>query len=164
MPAAGPPTPGGAIGRVGWGRTLLRGVTRRCGRCGGGRIFDGYFRLRQQCPRCGVRFVREEGFFTGVYLVNFSATLGLMFVALMAFLLQRALTGSTGPLWPILTACVAFAVAGPVVFYPIAASTWAALDLATRPLEPHEEAEVAVWAADRDRADHDRDGDGGPVP
>ncbi len=110
-------------------------------------MFEGYFRLRDRCPRCGVRLAREEGFFTGVYLINFSVTLGLMFVALMVFVLQRAITGSTGALWPILTVCAAFAVLGPVLLYPIAATTWAALDLASRPLEPHEEAEAALWAA-----------------
>ncbi len=136
---------------MGWGRTLLRGLTRHCGRCGGGKVFDRYFRLRDRCPRCGVRFAREEGFFTGVYLINFSVTLGLMFVALMVFVLQRAITGSTGPLWPILTVCAAFAVLGPVLLYPIAATTWAALDLASRPLEPHEEAEAALWVAGDER-------------
>jgi uncharacterized protein (DUF983 family) len=116
-------------------------------------VFEGYFRLRERCPRCGVRFAREEGFFTGVYLINFSVTLGLMFVALMVFVLQRAITRSTGPLWPILTVCGAFAVVGPVLLYPIAATTWAALDLASRPLEPYEEAEAALWVAGDERTD-----------
>ena len=29
-------------------------------------------RPRVRCPNCGLRFEREEGFFTGVYLVNYS--------------------------------------------------------------------------------------------
>lgn len=153
MPGAVDSPGGRGAARVGWGRTLLRGLTRRCGRCGGGGVFEGYFRLREQCPRCGVRFAREEGFFTGVYLINFSVTLGLMFVALMVFVLQRAISGSTGPLWPILTVCAAFAVLGPVLLYPIAATTWAALDLASRPLEPYEEAEAALWVAGDERTD-----------
>lgn len=140
-------------GRVGWGRTLLRGVCGRCGRCGGGGVFESYFRLRGRCPRCGVRLAREEGFFTGVYLINFSVALGLMFVALMVFVLHRAISGSNGPLWPILTVCGAFAVLGPVLLYPIATTTWAALDLAARPLEPHEEAEAVLWVAGDEQAD-----------
>lgn len=152
-------TGGHGAGRVGWGRTVLRGMTRRCGRCGGGGVFEGYFRLREQCPRCGVRFVREEGFFTGVYLINFSVTLGLMFVALMVFVLQRAISGSTGPLWPILAVCAGLAVLAPVLLYPVAATTWAALDLASRPLEPHEEAEAALWVAAGEAAA----GDGGDL-
>lgn len=146
---------GPGAGRVDWGRTLLRGMTRRCGRCGGRGVLEGYFRLRERCPRCGVRFVREEGFFTGVYLINVSVTLALMFVALMVFVLQRAISGSTGPLWPILAVCGACAVLGPVLLYPIAATTWAALDLAARPLEPHEEAEAALWVAADERDDPD---------
>lgn len=159
MPAA-PSSSGPEGDRVAWGRTLLRGVTRRCGRCGAGKIVTRYFRIRERCPRCGVRFAREEGFFTGVYLVNVSVTLALMFVALMVFVLQRAIGGATGPLWPILTACLAIAVLAPLLLYPIAATTWAALDLASRPLEPHEEAEAALFVADRQRAEIADDPDG----
>jgi hypothetical protein len=46
-----------------------------------------------------------------------------------------------------LTACLALAVVVPVVAYPFAASTWAALDLVMRPLEPDEEADAATWSA-----------------
>lgn len=134
------------IRRVGPLRTVARGLLRRCGRCGGGRLFDGWFRLKQRCPTCGYAFRRETGFLTGVFLVNFAVTEGLMFVALMAFILARAGAQSDGPLWPILAACVGFAVVAPVVFYPFATTTWAALDLVLRPLEPQEEADAIVWS------------------
>lgn len=135
------------VGRVGAVRTVLRGMRRRCGRCGGGRLFDGWFRLKERCPTCGYTFRREEGFVAGVYLLNFGVTEGLLWVSLMAYVLWRSATGSDGPLWPVLAVCLALAVAAPVVFYPFAASTWAALDLVLRPLEPDEEADAATWAA-----------------
>ena len=135
--------------RVGASRTVLRGMRRRCGRCGGRRLFRGYFRLQERCPTCGYRFAREEGFWTGVFLVNFAVTEGLMFVVLMAFILVRAGTGAGGPLWPVLSACVGFAVLAPIAYYPFAAATWAAIDLVLRPLEPDEEADAATWAASR---------------
>ena len=133
--------------RVGATRTLLRGAARRCGRCGGGRLFDGWFTLKERCPRCGYRFKREEGFWTGVLLVNFGVTEGLMFLALMAYVFLRSASETGGPLWPVLTTCVGFAVVAPVAYYPFATTTWAALDLVLRPLEPAEEAEAAAWAA-----------------
>lgn len=127
--------------------TVARGVRRRCGRCGGRRIFAGYFRLKRRCPTCGYRFQREEGFLVGAYFLNFSVTEGFMFVALMAYVLWRGVADSQAPLWPVMSACLAFAVLAPVAFYPVALSTWAALDLAMRPLEPDEEAEAATWLA-----------------
>ncbi len=133
--------------RVGPLWTVWRGLRRRCGRCGGRRLFRGYFRLRERCPTCGYRFAREEGFSTGVFLVNFAVTEGAMFVVLMAFILVRAGADSSGPLWPVLAGSLGFAVVAPIVFYPFAASTWAAIDLVLRPLEPDEEAEAATFAA-----------------
>lgn len=132
--------------RVGPVRTVLRGLSRRCGRCGNGRLFRDWFRLKERCPTCGYVFRRETGFLTGVFLVNFAVTEGLMFLALMVFILARAGTDSDGPLWPVLAVCVGFALVAPVVFYPFATTTWAALDLVLRPLEPEEEADAILWA------------------
>ena len=42
---------------------MRRALTRRCPYCGSPGVYDGYFALREQCPRCGVRFEREEGYF-----------------------------------------------------------------------------------------------------
>ncbi len=56
-----------------WNRflvTMRRALTRRCPYCGSPGIYDGYFALRERCPRCGVRFEREEGYFLGAYALN----------------------------------------------------------------------------------------------
>jgi uncharacterized protein (DUF983 family) len=79
------------VKRVGPLRTVGRGLRRRCGRCGGRGLFRGWFRLRERCPSCGYRFAREEGFWTGVFLVNFAVTEGLMFIVLMAYIVMRAI-------------------------------------------------------------------------
>jgi len=44
-------------------------------------------------------------------------------------------------------ACAVFAFVMPVVFFPISKSSWAAIDLAMRPLEPYEEADAETWVA-----------------
>jgi hypothetical protein len=36
---------------------------------------------------------------------------------------------------------------GPVVFYPVAKTVWAAIDLGMRPLDVAEEAEAMTWLA-----------------
>jgi uncharacterized protein (DUF983 family) len=125
---------------------LWRGLRRRCARCGERGIFDGWFRLKERCPRCGYRFVREEGSFTGVYLLNFGVTEAFMFVVLMAYVLWRGISGSHAAVWPLAVGCGVFAIVAPIVFYPIAASTWAAIDLLTRPLDPDEELDAARHA------------------
>jgi uncharacterized protein (DUF983 family) len=132
--------------RVGPVATVIRGLRRRCGRCGERRIFEGPFRMRERCPRCGYAFKREEGFFTGVILVNFSVTLVVLWVVIMAYVLWRAATDSTSGLTPMLVGCVAIGVLVPVAFYARASATWAALDLVMRPLEPGEEAEAELQA------------------
>lgn len=133
--------------RVGPVATVGRGARRRCGRCGARGLLDGWFRLKERCPRCGYRFKREEGFFTGVFLVNFGVTLAVMWVVIMGYVVWRAGTDAGGGLLPVLVVLVGIALALPVVYYPFAATTWAALDLVLRPLEPDEEAEAAIHAA-----------------
>ena len=148
------------VERVGPVATVGRGARRRCGRCGVKGVLDGWFRLKERCPNCGYRFKREEGFFTGVFLVNFGMTIALMWLVIMGYVLWRAGTDSDASLvpvlvvticiallTPILVASVAIAVVVPALFYPYAATTWAALDLVLRPLEPDEEAEAATHAA-----------------
>lgn len=120
------------------GKVLLRGLGGRCGRCGAKGIFETYFRLRERCPVCGYRFVREEGAFTMVMLLNVVVTFTLMFISLAAYVAWRGLTGEDVPLWPFGLACLASAGIVPLLFYPRAWSLWIAFDLMTKPLEAAE--------------------------
>ena len=129
---------------AGPGTMVWRGLRRRCGRCGSKGIFASYFKLREHCPVCGYRFVREAGAFTGVMLMNVTATFVLMFLSLIAYVGWRGVTGDDVALWPFAVACLAFAAVVPIVFYPIAASWWAAIDLAMRPLDADEEMEAEL--------------------
>lgn len=40
---------------------LLRGLLRRCPRCGEGRLFRGWMKLRERCPECGLRYLLNQG-------------------------------------------------------------------------------------------------------
>lgn len=129
-----------------------RGLRRRCGRCGERSIFRSYFRLRERCPQCGYRFVREEGAFTGVMLINMTITFGLMWGTLVGYVFWRGITGDDDlAMWPFGLAAAVLAVLGPAIFYPWAASLWAAIDLAMRPLDPVEEAEALTFLEQSDR-------------
>jgi uncharacterized protein (DUF983 family) len=125
-------------------RTIVwRGMRRRCGRCGAKHIFRTYFQLHERCPRCGYKFEREEGFFTGVYLINYSITAVLLVIEIFVFLVVAFSSDGDISLAPWLLTGVAIAIFCPLLLYPFAKSTWAAIDLAARPLDPVEEAEAA---------------------
>jgi len=68
-------------------RMLLRGATRRCPRCGSGKLFHKWFKMVPDCPRCGMHFEREEGYWTGAIAVNtiiVGAIFTIVFVTAMA--------------------------------------------------------------------------------
>lgn len=133
-----------------WGPMFRRALLRRCPRCGSGGQFLGYWRLRDRCTGCGIRFVREEGYFTGVYLVNFAAVLVVLFVMIMAFAIWWGREGEA-PLVPALIVGGVVAVVLPVVLYPWARTVWAAMDMIMSAPDEQEAAEAAAAvAADED--------------
>ena len=138
-------------------RRIWWALRRRCPRCGGKGVFETYFKLRDRCSTCGYQFEREEGFFTGVYLVNYSFTAALLFALVMGYTLWATVLGGDGVgLAPIIGAGLVIAVVLPIAAYPVAKTLWAAIDLLMRPLEPVEEAEALLHA----EPSPDRDGGG----
>lgn len=113
---------------------LRRGATRRCPRCGAGHLFATYWSIRERCWRCGLLFAREPGYVTGVYWLNLSAALALLFVEVMAYTLARA-NGAEPPVAPFLAGGVLLGVVAPIALYPVARTLWSAIDLAMIPLE-----------------------------
>ena len=113
-----------------FGRALLR----RCPNCGGGPIFDGWFRMRVHCPRCGLELQRgEEGYQVGAYMFNIIAA-ELIFAALFVGVLVAT--------WPdppwnfLLYGGMALMIVVPVVFYPFSKTIFLAFDLIFRPVRP----------------------------
>ncbi len=86
--------------------------------------------------------MREAGAFTGVLMLNMVLTLGLMFLVFMGYVLWRGVTGDDVSIWPFAGVALVIAVALPILGYSFAWSTWVAIDLATRPLDPDEELEA----------------------
>ena len=51
--------------------TLLKRALRlRCPRCGGGRLFAGYFRMYAHCPNCNLKYEQDPGYFLGATYIN----------------------------------------------------------------------------------------------
>ena len=54
-------------------------LRQRCPRCLTGKVFRGLVDMRESCPNCGLRFGREEGYFTGAMYVSYLIGLVLLF-------------------------------------------------------------------------------------
>ena len=104
---------------------LLRGLARRCPRCGQGKLFRRWFNFPKTCPRCGLPFEREEGAFLGSLSINYGVT-GLAFFALLI----GWMVASGGHVrWvPLILSSVAVVILVPLIFYPFAKTIWAAID------------------------------------
>ena len=116
-------------------RMVVRGLVRRCPRCGGGKLFTGWLKMRPRCPRCGMCFEREEGFFLGAFVVNF----GVMLITLAAFIgVGVAMTLPDPPPGKLALGGMVVGILVPIFFYPMSRTFWSAIDLIMKPLEPQE--------------------------
>jgi hypothetical protein len=88
-----------------------------------------------RCPRCGLLFERIEGHWLGAVGINTIVSLGAVLVALVVGLIA---TFPELPLLPLIAANVTVAVVAPILFHPVSRTLWTAVDIAMRPLEPHE--------------------------
>jgi uncharacterized protein (DUF983 family) len=105
---------------------LFRGMTKRCPWCGRGRLFRRWFGIAERCPRCGLRFEREEGAFLGSLALNYGVT-GLAFIGLLVGWLVVTLPDVRWGL--LLVVSIGVAIGVPLLFYPFAKTIWSAIDL-----------------------------------
>ena len=111
-------------------RLLGRGLRLHCPRCGGARILAGWFRLKSECPTCGLALDRgEHDYWLGAYALN------LIVAELAAAACIVVIVLATWPdvRWTLVQfGGVALAVATPILFFPFSRVVWLALDLAFR--------------------------------
>ena len=134
-----------------WNRFLTamgRAFTRRCPYCGGPGVYEGYFALRERCPRCEVHFEREEGYFLGAYALNLVVAefLGL---GLAIFLIFQTDLRHLDLIWQELIA-VGLAIAFPVALFPFSRTVWIAMDLTFHPPGRTTERQLRGTLAGRD--------------
>ena len=76
-------------------RTLLgRGLRRKCPQCGQGDLFNRWFKLRNHCPVCSLKYLENQGDLLGLLLF---ADRVLFMVPLIAVFL---VTQNAKVLWP----------------------------------------------------------------
>lgn len=106
-------------------RGLTRAVVIRCPRCGSGHLFRRWVTMEDECPRCGLHFEREEGYWLGSVMINTGATEGLF---LVVFVLGMVLTWPDVPWTALLVIGVALTLLFPILFHPVSRTTWIALE------------------------------------
>ena len=129
------------------GRMLRRGLTKRCPVCGSGHLFDGWFRMKERCPRCDYKFEREEGFFLGAYTINLAIAEGLLLLLAIVPLIVLLDTNPDVSIWPIVVIGLVAAIVAPLVFYPFSRTIWSAIDLVLRPPGPAPSRPTATTSA-----------------
>lgn len=112
------------------GRLIGRGMRRQCPRCGEGDLFRGLFDLRDPCPRCGLVFEREEGYFLGAMIVSFALIEGVFALVLVATMIA---TWPDVPWNGVLVVALIVTLVLPYLASPWTRTVWMALDRAFMP-------------------------------
>jgi uncharacterized protein (DUF983 family) len=106
---------------------LWRGATLRCARCGSRHLFRHWFVMVSDCPRCGLHYEREAGYWTGALAIN-TILVGGVFA--IAFVIAIVLTAPDIPVAPLLAILVPVMLIGPLIAYPFSKTIWIAVDRA----------------------------------
>lgn len=117
------------------GPLLRRAFTRRCPVCGGRKIFESYYKLKQRCPTCSYRFERESGYWVSAIIVNTAVTFalfGLFFVGALVLMYPDVSWG------PVLIVGAGANLLFPVLFFPYSKTFLMAFDLWVHPLSASE--------------------------
>lgn len=101
----------------------MRGLTNCCPNCGAGTLFQtgAPFKLNRQCPQCGLKLERDEGFFLGSMSLNYGVTIVFFLVPILLLYLAGVLSGLVAS---ILAGIGAIGV--PILFYRSSRSWWLA--------------------------------------
>ena len=124
---------------------LVRGLFRRCARCGGkGGFYTGWIKKSDRCKTCGFKWERNlEGFQLGAAAMNIIMTGGsLLFVMAIGVVA----TYPEVPTWPLIAVVGTVALIVGIGGFPTSYTVWLAIDLRLRPLDEAEVADAAAHA------------------
>jgi len=110
-----------ATPKVTKGQILARGLSHRCPNCGARKLFkEGtLFELNFECPDCGLKIERDEGFFLGSMSLNYGVTILGFLVPVLVLFMVGVLSGFAAA---IIAGIGAICV--PVIFYRSSRSWW----------------------------------------
>ncbi len=113
---------------------IWHGLIVRCPRCGKGKLFRGIFAMHDQCPVCGLDFVREEGFYTGAMAIN----LVVSELIVTAYILPVAIISGINPsipFIPILIFSSPLPILLPIIFFRPARGLWLSMNYFFNPTQ-----------------------------
>ncbi len=117
------------------GRLLIRGLLVACPVCGARGQFRRWVTMNEQCHRCGLTFERIEGHWIGAIGINTIVSFGIL---LLSLVVSFVMTFPDFPVVPLMIGHALLAVLVPILFFPASRTLWTGIDIAMRPLEPHE--------------------------
>jgi hypothetical protein len=91
------------------------------------------------CPRCELRFAKEEGGFLGAMTLNYLVAIGLWFVVLIVGIV---VTVPDVPVVPLMLLSAVVLIGVPLWFYPRSKMIWAAVEFLVLQGEPEYRAPV----------------------
>lgn len=109
-----------------------RALRKCCPRCGGSNIFRTYGEFHTECPTCGLRFEREQGYWVGSMIINTIVTFGLLLTVMVG---GMVILWSDVPWTPLFVATVLVAGLTPVLFHPRSRTVWMAIEMSYHPVE-----------------------------
>jgi uncharacterized protein (DUF983 family) len=124
-PGTPEPAPAPLFPEVSTIRALVRGLRKRCPRCGERDTFVGWFQSRTTCPLCGLRFAREDGGFLGAMTLNYVVAVGAWLVVLIVWVVM---TVPNVPVLPLMAVSAVVLIVVPLWFYPRSKMLWAAIE------------------------------------
>jgi uncharacterized protein (DUF983 family) len=104
---------------------IVRGFRKRCPRCGERDTLVSWFQTRTACPRCDLRFAKEEGGFLGAMTLNYVVAIGIWLIVLVVGIILTVPDVAVGPL---LVASAIVLIGVPLWFYPRSKMIWAAVE------------------------------------
>ena len=116
-------------------RLYGRALRKRCPVCGQGHLFRHWTTMIERCPRCGLRFERVEGHWTGALGINTVVSFGSLLLVMLVIFWT---TQPDVPAGFLLGSALMVALVVPVAFFPLSKTLWLAIDLQMRPPGPDE--------------------------
>lgn len=100
---------------------VTRGITNHCPNCGGRTLFrpGSLFEVNKECPSCGLKIERDEGFFLGSLSLNYGVTLICFLTPVMLLAYHDVISTTTA----VILAGVG-AIFFPALFYRSSRSWW----------------------------------------
>lgn len=100
----------------------------KCPRCEEGSLFQKRFTMFSNCPKCDLKFEREQGYFIGAMYINYGATVFLAFPGYFIFDVFTSIPFLVNfAIWIVVSGIF------PVFFYRYSKSLWLNFDYTLNP-------------------------------